>query len=224
LQCREMCRGGALGEIVHVDAVQGYSLSGPFGEILSSDPHHWVHRLPGGLFQNVISHPLYRITDFLDDPEPQIWATWFGQNEKYNFPSELRVMLRGRQVTGNLLFSSRAQPVQRVTRIYGTKSGIEVDLDGQVIRRMWAGKMPGAFSKLEAPARHLAEAFGGLKRNVGRFIRSEIHYFGGMNRLFREFYGSIAQGTPPPIPPAEIRRVTAIMDQIFCKCRDGSCS
>ena len=220
--CRELVDQDKLGEIVHIDSIQGYDLSGRFGELLASDPDYWVHRLPGGLFQNVMSHALYRITDLLPDVEPEIHAYWFSHGSKYPFPTELRAMLSGRKTTANLIFTSSARPVQRIARIHGTLGGLEVDLESQLIRRLAPTRLPGAFVKLEVPAKQLIEAAKTLARNVARFTRNEIHQYAGMNRLFREFYDSIIHQTPPPIAPAEIRRVTAIMDQIFLQCRSNS--
>jgi predicted dehydrogenase len=220
--CRDLVRRGNLGEVAHVESIQGYNLAGPFGEILSSDPDHWVHRLPGGLFQNVMSHAMYRITDFLTDLQPRIQALWFSHDRKYPFPTELRATLKGQKTTANLVFTSSSRPVQRVARIYGTLGGIEVDLDSQIIRRMAATHLPGAFAKLEAPAQQLMEAARAMGRSIVRFAKSDIHYFAGMNRLFRDFYDSILRHSPPPIAPAEIRRVTDLMDQIFNQCRKNS--
>jgi predicted dehydrogenase len=221
-ELRQRHRRGEFGRVVHVDAVLGYDLAGSFGKVLASDPDHWVHGLPGGLFHNTISHIVYKITDFLTDERPRIWATWFSDPAASPFPSDLRVMFQGGEVTANLLFLSQARPAQRVTRVYGTRQGAEVDLDGQLIRRYQATTLPGPFAKLQAPYRHLREAVRNLRRNCFRFLRSDLHYFAGMHRLFGLFYQAIREGGEPPIPYAEIRRVTAIMDDIFRVCREGA--
>jgi predicted dehydrogenase len=216
---RRMARCGELGRVIHVDSVQGYNLAGPFGRMLATDPNHWVLRLPGGIFQNTVSHALYRITDLLTDQQPQVWATWFRDPQDSPFPTELRVLLRGEQVTGHLLFSCRARPLQRVARIHGSRKSIEVDLDAQVIRQFREARLPGAFGKIEVPFRQMRESARWLGRNLWRFLRSDINYFGGMRRLFTAFYQAILTNGPPPIPYEEICRVTALMDEIFQVCQ-----
>jgi len=213
--CRARVKAGELGRIVHVDSIQGYDLSGPFGKAFASEPQHWVHRLPGGLFQNVMSHAMYRITDFVPDREPAIWATAFAPVSDAGTPTELRVMLRGQDVTAHLIFSSTIRPVQRVARIYGTKASLEVDLDGRTVRAFRKLTAPGPFAKIQAPARHCGEAARTLARHVLQFLRGDIHYFAGMNRLFTLFYQSILDNSTPPIPPREVCRVTGIMDRVF---------
>jgi len=200
--------------------VLGYDLSGPFGRVMFNDSGHWLHKLPGGLFHNNISHALYKIADFLPDERPEVWADWFGSPNAQKTPTELRVFLRGSEVTASILFSSAARPVQRVTRVYGTKATMEVDLDGRLIRCRKAIRAPGPFAKIAVPLSDLFQATRSLSRNLWRFVWSDLHFFTGMNRLFRLFYEAVRRGHTPPIAENEIRRVTALMDDIFASARD----
>jgi predicted dehydrogenase len=219
VELRERHARGELGEVVHIDSVMGYDLSGPFGRVMFNDPGHWLHRLPGGLFHNNLSHALYKVTAFLPDDRPQVWAIWFGPAGRVGAPTELRVLLRGAEVTANILFTSRARPVQRVVRVYGTRAGAEADFDGRVVRRYGPPGAPGALAKVAVPLRDMAQAARSAARNLWRFARSDLQYFAGMNELFRRFYRAILTGGEPPIPEREIRRVTAIMDDIFAAAR-----
>lgn len=218
-ECRRLVQGGELGRVVHVESVLGYDLRGPFGQAFLADQDHWVRRLPGGLFHNVISHALYKVTDFLSDERPRVWATCFGEERGSGVPTELRVLLQGAEVTGQVLFSAAARPVLRVTRVYGTSQSVEVDLDAQVLRRYRKARLPGALGKLEVPVRQTGEAARSAARNAYRFLRARQHYFAGMRALFGAFYRAILEGGAPPIPYEEIRRVTALLDQIFVSAR-----
>ncbi len=222
LRCRHLCSERLIGEVRHVESVLGYPIDGPFGRLVSADPEHWVRRLPGGLFHNTLSHPLYRVTDFLLDEQPLVWAVWFSHDRRFDFPTELRVELVGRQVTGTVLFSSAVKPRHRLTRVYGTKGTLDVDLNGQVIRLERDASLPGALAKLEVPWRQWREAFGNLRRNVVRFWRGELHYFAGMETLFRLFYESVRSGSEPPVPYDEALRVTRILDAVFASCRENA--
>jgi hypothetical protein len=64
----------------------------------------------------------------------------------------------------------------------------------------------------------MRESMRHLARNAWQFVRGDLQYFAGMNTLFRRFYRAAAAGAAPPIPYAEIRRVTAVMDAIFAAC------
>jgi predicted dehydrogenase len=220
LECRRLVRSGAIGRVVHVESVQGYTLDGPFGRAFASEPDHWVRRLPGGLFQNTISHALYRITDLLSDSQPRVWASWFGAPPRGGFPTELRVVLQGAEMTGALAFTAAARPVQRVARVFGTRQGLEVDLDAGLIRRYRAPRLPGALAKVEAPLADLGEAARSSAANIWKLLRYRLHYFAGMRCLFEAFYRAVADDGEPPIPYEEIFRVTAIMDEIFACCHN----
>jgi predicted dehydrogenase len=211
---------GEIGPVRHVESVLGYPISGQFGSQVAADPNHWVRRLPGGLFQNTISHPLYRITEFLTDNIPEDSATWRTRQGR-DFPTELFVQLHGTEVTGTLSFVSTIAP-QRITRVYGETGALEVDLDGQVIRRVGPAKAPGAFCKLLTPWKHWRETARNLRRNLWRFLKADIHYFAGLRGLSEAFYDSIHTGKKSPIPAAEIVRVTRIMDQIFHQARSNA--
>ncbi|MCA9079842.1 MAG: Gfo/Idh/MocA family oxidoreductase [Planctomycetaceae bacterium] len=217
LRARQLVQSGAIGEARHVESILGYPIDGKFGALVKGDPNHWVRKLPGGLFQNTISHPLYRITDLLPDAEPVLLGNWLRRGG-LDFPTELHIALEGEQVAGSLTFSTHLPP-QRITRIYGTRGHLAIDFDGQVIRRAARPRMPGAFAKLEMPWRGFWDSCGNLGRNMWRFACGDIHYFAGMKNLFEAFYRSLQQGTEPPIPVAEIRRVTGLMDRIFEHCR-----
>jgi len=222
LMLKKRVDAGEIGAVTHVESVLGYPISGQFGSQVAGDPRHWVRRLPGGLFQNTISHPLYRITEYLPDDEPEIVAAW-ARRKPLDFPTELNVVLRGSTVTGTLTFSSTI-PSQRVTRVYGSKGALEVDLDGQVVRRIGPSKAPGAFAKLLTPWAQWREAGRNLRRNLWRFAKADIHYFAGLKGLCERFYDSIGNGAAAPIPAEEIIRVTRLMDRIFeeCRARDGA--
>ncbi len=213
LSLRERVARGEIGPVTHVESVLGYPISGQFGSQVAGDPRHWVRRLPGGLFQNTISHPLYRITEFLDDDEPELVAAW-ARRPPFDFPTELNVVLRGAAVTGVLTFSSTIS-AQRLTRVYGTAGALEIDLDGQVVRRIGPAKAPGAFAKLATPWQQWREAARTLRQNLWRFAKADIHYFAGLQALCDRFYGAVRGGTPDPIASSEIVRVTRLMDRIF---------
>lgn len=221
LECRQRIEAGEIGEVQHVESVLTYPINGPFGAQVIANPDHWVRRLPGGLFQNTISHPLYRITEFVTDADVEIQATWFSRHKHIPFPTEMRAHLRGEDVTGSLLFTSSTKPCHRLTRLYGTNGTLEVNLNSQLIRVDHVDRYPGAIAKIEVPWKHVKESTRNLSRNVRRFWNGELHYFEGMKAMFLRFYKAILEGVESPISHGEMIRVTEIMDQIFTECRKG---
>lgn len=162
------------------------------------------------------------MTPFLLDPYPETVATAFGATKTFAFPTELRVSLRGESVTANITLLSRGKPTQRIVRIYGTRSGIEVDFEAGIIRRIRNAQLPGAFGRIEVPLRQSAASASHAARTVLRFLRSDLHYFAGMRNLFTALYGAVRTGGPPPIRYDEIQRVANIMDLIFAQAHCGA--
>ena len=116
---RRVVASGDLGTIVHIDSTQGYDTAGTFGKLIQTDPRHWIHRLPGGIFQNVISHAVCKVTPFLLHDRPEVIATSFGADMP-SLPTELRVLVRGENVSAYIALLSRARPVRRAVRLYGS--------------------------------------------------------------------------------------------------------
>ncbi|WP_437202476.1 Gfo/Idh/MocA family protein [Planctomicrobium sp. SH664] len=220
LTAKEWLAQQLIGEVLHIESVLGYPLAGSFGARVAGDPQHWVHRLPGGLFQNTISHPLYRITDLMETDQPSLHGHW-ATRPGFNFPTEMNLALAGSAQTGTLTFSTFLPP-QRITRIYGQRGTLELDFDAQTIRWNRQLKLPGAFAKLEAVCRQFGNACWNAGHTALRFLRADIHYFAGMKTLFERFYDSIRTGSPLPIPHHEAQRVTLLMDRIFAHCRDSA--
>lgn len=225
LALRKRVDAGEIGEVRHVESILGYAISGQFGSAVRADARHWVRRLPGGLFQNTISHPLYRITEFLTDERPVIVANWWNK-PGFEFPTEMFVHLRGQTVTASLTFSTTIA-AQRITRVYGTRGALEVDLDAQSVIRFAPPALPGAFGKIDGPWQRKRESARAFWRNIGRFMRSDIHYFAGMRTLFERFQDAVRNSDRPwPVSGQEMLRVTRVMDEIFALCakseRDGA--
>lgn len=220
LTCKLWIRQGRIGQVRHIESILGYPIDGKFGNLVAGNPEHWVRKLPGGLFQNTISHPLYRITDLMEEDQPALQGGWRNRAE-WSFPTELNIALQGRTQTGSLTFSTYLPP-QRITRVYGSTGLIDIDFDAQTLRLHSLPRLPGAFAKLESTGRQFGNSLWNLKQNLWKFARAEIHYFAGMKNLFASFYDAIQQGSPLPIPPAEIERVTYLMDRIFDHCREGA--
>jgi predicted dehydrogenase len=216
---REMLREGFVGEVVHVESVLGYDLSGPFGEPILADGDHWVRQLPGQLFHNVIDHLVNKITEFVIDDRPTILAHALPRISAGDFPDELRIMILGENVSGYATFSSHARPLAHFLTVFGTRNTLHMDLVSGCMTSSSKPALPGAVGRLSCAFGQARQYFFQGARNVARFARSEYQYFAGLNFLFSAFYNSIIHDAPVPIPYSEILRVSACMDEIFDQLR-----
>ncbi|MGB2715284.1 MAG: Gfo/Idh/MocA family oxidoreductase, partial [Vicinamibacterales bacterium] len=63
---RALVQNGYLGQgPLHMESYYCYELGHAYAQALLGDANHWVRRLPGQLLQNLISHGIARISEFL---------------------------------------------------------------------------------------------------------------------------------------------------------------
>jgi predicted dehydrogenase len=223
VEMRRLIREGAVGKVLHVESWYGYSIGGQFGSAILGDPKHWVHALPGKLFQNNIDHVLNKLTEFIDDEDPRIVAAgWRGRAGRYGdvrdeMEDELRLTVLGERVSAYGTFSSHVHPVAQFIRVYGDKNIMHVDFVSRTVTLEPGATLPSAIGRM-VPAFGQALQFaraGG--RNALALAKGEFQFFSGMNRLIAMFYDQIANGAPPPIPPRDMLRVSRWMDRIFAQ-------
>lgn len=219
LRLADLVRGGALGEVVHVDCHYGYDLAGAYGLAVLSDPGHWVHRLPGRLFHNVLDHVLSKFAGWIDD-DFSLRTVAFRRRAAVGvqaidaMPDELRVLLRSARATATVTISAHARPVGHWMKVTGSRGSMEIDYAARTLVSTAAQTQPSALGRLvPAWVQSARYARNGL-RNLGRFGRSRFHYFDGMRCLLDRFHDSIESGRQPPISSAEIVRVCRLIDAI----------
>jgi len=223
------CREKKLGDIVHLISVMGYNLFGPFGSVSMGDPLHWLHRLPGGLAQNNISHPISLILGLMPGDTIAVSARGYRlrkerfQDIRDNFFDEIRANLSTDSTTAHLVFTSKVRPVQTCVTVYGAQGAACASLDSRTLRYIKGSNLPGPFAKVQWSYLDAKEAVREFMGNVGNMAKARLHYFSGMHELFTQFYAAIEGRQKMPIQMSEALRVTAVMDDIVreCKKNDG---
>jgi predicted dehydrogenase len=222
---RSLVQSGFLGGgPVHMESYYCYELgrTGYAGALLG-DKQHWVRRLPGKLLQNVISHGIARIAEFLTSGCPTVIAFGFvsptlrGIGEK-EIIDELRVIISEEQrTTAYFTFSSQMRPSIHQFRIYGVKNGLILDQDQETLLKLRGERYKSFAEMFVPPVTFAGQYLGNLKTNLGTFLRKDFHMKSGMKYLIESFYQSIVDGTPVPIAYREILLTARIMDSIFAQ-------
>jgi predicted dehydrogenase len=220
---RALVQGGFLGSrVVHMESYYCYELSDSgYAGALLGDKRHWIRRLPGKLLQNIISHGVARIAEHLSSDYPTVIAEGFtseflksrGETEIID---ELRVLISEEGgTTASFMFSSQIRPSLHAFRIYGDKNGLQLDQDQETLIKLRGRRFKSYAEKFAPPTLLAKQYLGNLRTNLGLFVRRDFHMKAGMKALIESFYGSISEGTPPPIPYREILLTARIMDAIF---------
>lgn len=222
---RMLVAEGYLGDgPIHMESHYGYDLGDPaYARAMLGDSSHWVRRLPGKLLQNVISHGIARIAEFLTSDQPQVIAHGFASSllksvGEAEIKDELRVMISEEQgTTAYFTFSSQIRPSLHELRLFGTKNGLIVDQDHEILIRLRGSKYKSYADKFIPPVTLAKQQLTNLWGNMRLFLKSDFHMDAGMKYLIESFYRSISTGTALPISYREILLTARIMDDIFAQ-------
>ena len=224
---RAAIRDGYLGgPPLHMESFYCYDLSGPsYARALLGDKRHWVRRLPGQLLQNVISHGIARIAEYLTTADPLVIAHGFTSPllkslGEVDIVDELRVVVcEEERVTASFTFSSQMRPSLHEFRVYGPRHGLLLDHDHDILIRLPGTRYKSVVEKVVPPAAFARQHLGNMWTNLRTFLAADLHPKAGMKHLIEAFYTSIVHDTAPPIPYEEIVRTANIMDAIFQQLR-----
>ncbi len=221
MEFKRILASGAIGDPVHVEAFIGYDLAGAYGQALMGDAGHWVHGMPGKLFQNMMDHIFNRVVPLLPDVSPEVHAFAFKRRPEVRNDStdtmldELRVYLRAGGVSAFGSLCSHARPVANTLKVYGTLNTVELDFSNRTVIFPASQRYPSSLGRLGPAFQMASRYFSQGWKNLGLFRRHEFQFFAGMTTLLDLFYASIRSGGQPPIPYSEILRTMDVMDRII---------
>lgn len=224
-EMRRLVTGGFLGErVVHIESLYCYDLGDPaYAKALLGDSDHWARKLPGSLLQNIISHGVARIAEFMKGDNIVVSAQAFsspflqeiGQGDIID---ELRLIIRDDYATtAHFTFSSQISPTQHQFRLYGKKRSLVIDDDHEVVLRIDNKEYKSYLRFFVPPIGFARQYVGNLARNVSKFLRNDFHLpnDAGLLTLISAFYKSVKDGAPLPISYSEILLTSRIMDAAF---------
>ncbi len=222
LAMRRLVQSGYIGDPTHIESHFHYSLGdltyvGP----LLGDKTHWVRQLPGQLLHNIVSHPIAKIAEFLDSDIVEITAIGFqsAQLKSYHIDGvldELRVLIRdSKGTTATVMFSTQNKPGVNQMRVYGSKNSLLVDHGSGILIRHDNGLYKSYLTYFAPPIKNGWALIKAGFANIWSFIRKRLHQDFGMKELIGQFYDSINNSKPPPIPYREILLTARIMDEVF---------
>ena len=185
---RVLVQSGFLGgKPTHMESTYCYELgdSGYAGALLG-DKSHWVRKLPGQLLQNIISHGIAKIAEFLTTESPHVIAYGFtsphlkrkGETEIID---ELRVIISEEErATAYFTFSSQIRPSLHQFRIYGPKNGLILDHDQETVIKLRGARFPSYAEKFVPPFTFSKQYLENWGTNLRTFLANDFHFKSGM--------------------------------------------
>ena len=129
MRARHLVESGRVGDILSVEV--GTMIRKE--NYMSKDGNHWCHRLPGGLFFELLPHPVYLLQIFLKKIQPYGVLAKKRGNYEWIKADELRVLLDGNGGAGLIVGSCNSPFHGDTLNIFGTKMYVQVDLWGRSI-------------------------------------------------------------------------------------------
>jgi predicted dehydrogenase len=227
MRMRVLVKKGFLGgKPIHMESHYCYDFSDEgYARALLGDSDHWVRRLPGSLLQNIISHGISKIAEFLTGDSPMVIAQGFtspflksiGQGD---IVDEVRVIIQDEDsTTAYFTFSSQISPAPRQFRLYGPKNSLIVDDDHQILIKINNREYKSYLRYFVPPFEYAKEYLGNFSVNFTRFMMKDFHLpnDAGLKTLIESFYRSVVKNEPLPLSYKEIILTSKIMDAIFAQ-------
>jgi hypothetical protein len=211
------------GKPVHLESYWSYDAGDlRYARAFLSNRTHWVRQLPGQLFQNIISHGIAKLAEFLDDELTEISATAQQSDQLRSLGApelldELRVLIRDKSgTTAFFCFSTQIKGLNQL-RIYGPINSITADIVTGSLVRNTSRSYKSYLTYFVPPLKTAREHYRNARMNMVNFLRRRLYQDFGMKELIERFYDSIRLGIPLPIPYREIILTARIMDEIFAQ-------
>lgn len=230
IRMRELVKSGYLGgKPVHIESHYCYDFGDvSYAKALLEDSNHWARTLPGSLLQNIISHGISKIAEFLSGEDPIVIAQGFTSQFLRNLGEkqiidEVRVIIQDDDsTTAYFTFSSQIKPVPHQLRLYGRKNSLIVDDDHQIVIQVDDKDYKSYLRYFLPPFQYAKQYVGNFCSNFKKFLKRDfcLANDSALKTLIESFYLSVANDSPLPLSYREILLASRIMDAIFNQVRE----
>jgi predicted dehydrogenase len=126
---RQLVQSGAIGKVIGVDV-------GTFirkENYMLVNGKHWCHSLPGGIFFEILPHPVYLFQLFARNGTPSCIAGMKLTEYPWIKIDELRVLMKAENAVGSILASCNSPFHGDTLNVFGTELGLQADLWGRSV-------------------------------------------------------------------------------------------
>ncbi len=218
VRARRIIESGELGNVVWAEGYFGFDLGSNLGSryMLPGGERHWTFDIPGGLYQNLIPHPLGLVMDLIGPPTSVKAHARSGRVLPHAPTDELRIMLETPAAGGLVTVSLAASPRLEYLHIFGTRGVLHLDLVNQwMVRESVMRGIPKPISRAMTNLRHGWRVLAGTLGGMARVLTKRWTPYVGMAILIREFYASVQGLCDPPVSAADGVRSMEVMDEIW---------
>jgi predicted dehydrogenase len=207
MKAKSLVDEGTIGDLVGLNITS----SMPRDKDLILNREHWCHKLPGGIFGEMLPHPIYLAAAFLDALEPVSVHSQKLSQYGWVVADELRVVLKGKNGLATIIASVNWSKGAMALDIFGTKASLHVDIWGGVM----TGYSTAARDRLSRATDNLARGFQWLAGTASTTLSVVLgRYHSGHYTLIKGFIESLQNDTQPPVTIEEARETVRLYEAI----------
>jgi predicted dehydrogenase len=216
VQARALVAKGVIGDLVSVETFEGFFVGAPDNPYVQpGSADHWVHRLPGGIFQNLAPHPVYLLLAFLSPPKTLHAVAQKTGRVPTSFADELRVLTTSDNGLGCFMVSLSIQPFMKYVHVFGTDGTIRVNLTTNSLTLARNRELPRALARGMLGIDEATQLLRGTVGNAVKVASGRLRSYPGLGSLIAAFYRSVETGGPVPVDGEAGREVVRVLDQVW---------
>ncbi len=174
--------------------------------------NHWCHALPGGIFGEMLAHPLYLANAFLPHLEvANVHSAKLGSVD-WILKDELRVLLRTESAVVTLELSVNGMAWEKTIDIVGTAGNIRLDRTSGILELHQPAR---TWNRASHASRNATHCLDWLSQTAAMSLRAVLgRYDTGHRALVRRFVDSVRQDCELPVTTNELREVTLLYEMV----------
>jgi len=214
LEATRRVQAGEIGEIVSVRAEHGFTYEGAARSAVIP----WSYNYDWGIFDNLMTHPLYVACYFLDEPgDPKVVGLNLGRVREAAV-EEIRVLIPSRRAIAEVSLSLCTSPETSRLELVGTEGRMVVDFVTLTVASNRNNGLPSFVNRFTANFRMAGSLTSSGARVVAGVTSGKIKRYMGVRGLIREFYACLTKGVSPPVLPEHGLTNVRLMEQIKLAC------
>lgn len=160
---------------------------------------------------DVLPHPTCLLLDFLQRVEPAHAMEL--ETLEVGKAGTVHAVLRRGSLRGVLCVTVTGRPVESIVRIVGSNGRLQADFMRGTLQRL-LGPGTSVIDKSLDPFRWSWQMAGGTARALAARAVGRDGGYGGLKRIFEEFYRSILENKPCPVSPESLMETSKVGDAL----------
>lgn len=214
VKMRALVQDGRLGDIIGMDIKYFERRNDGWVQ----NKNHWSHKLPGGMFGELLAHPIYLERDFIGDLDVIAVHSRKFSSFQWIKSDELRVIVDGEKGIGTITTSLNAPRNEEIIDIYGTDMNLHIDLPTATIIKYKPTTVPSFPTSRDSVSLGKDNLNRAFQRITCTFTNATKFLFGrlpnGHQIIIPQFIESVRCDETPLITAEDGREVVKVLEEI----------